>query len=594
MQYYDYNPKLRVQDELFTPLHGVCLDGGLFREVLDNAKSFVKRQFDLDRMCYWYDVKAGKTPACEPYNYNILWEGRLKGQTASLFLMAAGNALRWEEDAELRATMDEIVNRIEEAAEADGFIMPIDKSRFARIEYPHYTRIWLTYGLMAAHRAGNRRALPLLRRFQDWFNECPDLPLIKYTSLSFQGVVASPQIYFTEAGRERDMVKGREAYEETWRLGQFIERSPEQAVHKRNQPGLEPHAHGSEIEAYEGYLDLYRYFGTPYLLNAVLGFRDAYHDHWEHVGGGIVMIETFGNGNPLAPGSRYFRKSHDGKPSTYNELCCTAFWVQLHQRLHRLYPDNEGYTFEMEQSLYNVAIANQQGDEDIRYHAYLDERKDKLDFAYHCCAGIGSRLYGSLPEYLFTMKDNTLSVDLFAASTLNWTTPHGTVAVHEETDFPYDGGVALLLSMETDRELTLRLRIPGYAAGDVPVLLNGEELAVGKKGSYLVLHRIWKNGDKITFRIPMALTAHRYGGYDSVAGYTSFTYMYGPILMAVVGEKNAEDVGILLPGEGAALAEALRPAGRPLHFEIGDTGYRLGPYFEINDEHFTCFPFFRG
>lgn len=593
MQYYDYNQKLRIPDKLFTPLYGVRLNGGLLGSVFENGISFVKKNFDVDRMCYWYDEKAGKHPTAEPYQYNTLWEGRLRGQTASLFLMEAGNALRWREDPELRATMDAIVNSIEDAAEADGFILPIDKSQFGRIEYPHYTRIWLTYGLLAAHRAGNRRALPLLRRFQDWFNRCPDLPVIKYTSLAFQGVVASPQIYFTEAGREEDMEIGREAYEETWRLSQFIERGAEEAVAVRRQPGVEPHAHGSEIEAYEGYLDLYRYFGAPYLLNAVLGFRDAYQRSWQHVGGGIVMIETFHEKNPLTPGSRYFRKTHEGKPSTYNELCASAFWLQLHQRLHRLFPENESYVFEIEQSLFNVVVANQNGDREIRYHAYLDREKSHLPFTYHCCAGIGSRIFGSLPEYLFTMKDSTLSVDIFAPSTLTWETPYGTVTVREETCFPYDGKVTLRLESDAPHELTLRIRIPCYAAEEVPVLLNGQTVAIGKPGSYVEIPRIWQSGDTLTFTVPMTLTAHPYEGYDRVAGYRAFSYTYGPLLMAVAGAANDAEVGIALPGDGSSLAAALRPTDRPLHFSVGDTGTTLLPYLEVQEEPFTCFPFFK-
>lgn len=593
MQYYDYNQKLRIPDKLFTPLYGVRLNGGLFGRVFENGISFVKKNFEIDRMCYWYDEKAGKHPTAEPYQHNALWEGRLKGQTASLFLMEAGNALRWREDPELRAAVDEIVDRIEAAAEADGFILPIDQSGFGRIEYPHYTRIWLTYGLLAAHRAGNRRALPLLRRFQDWFNACPDLPVIRYTSLAFQGVVASPQIYFTEAGREEDMKIGRKAYEETWRLAQFIERGSDEAVSVRRQPGVEPHAHGSEIEAYEGYLDLYRYFGAPYLLNAVLGFRDAYQRSWQHVGGGIVMIETFGECNPLRPGSRYFRKTHEGKPSTYNELCASAFWLQLHQRLHRLFPDNESYVFEMEESLYNIAFANQNGDREIRYYAYLDGNKSRSDFLYHCCAGIGSRIFGSLPEYLFTMKDSTLSVDIFASGTLTWETPYGIVTVREETDFPYNGRISLRLESDAPHELTLRIRIPCYAAKEVPILLNGKIVATGKPGSYATIARIFQSGDRLDFEIPMALTAHPYDGYDRVQGYSSFSYTYGPLLMAVVGERNSEEVGIALPGDNDSFSGSLRPTGSPLHFAVGDTGYILMPYFEVQEENFTCFPFFK-
>ena len=218
-QYDDYNAKLAVPDQLFTPLHGVKLTGGLFREVFDNNVKFIQR-LEMDRMRYWFDVKQGKPTTAEPYPGHF--EENLKGQTASQYLMGAGNALRWEEIPELREGVNEIMAFLEENAEDDGFLMPIDKRRFAYREYPHYVRIWLTYGLIAAARGGHPKAFTLLRRWQDWFNQCPDLPVIKYLELAFQGVVASPSVYMTPVGRKEDMEICRQYYEETWRLAQFI------------------------------------------------------------------------------------------------------------------------------------------------------------------------------------------------------------------------------------------------------------------------------------------------------------------------------------------------------------------------------------
>ena len=588
-QYEDYNRKLAVPDRLFTPLHGVRLTGGLFRRVFDNNVLFLQR-LEMGRMRYWFDVKLGKKTSAEPYSGHF--EDNLKGQTASQYLMGAGNALRWEEIPELRQGLEEILGFLEESQENDGFLMPIDKMNFAYREYPHYVRIWLTYGLIAAARAGDPRALPLLRRWQDWFNRCPDLPVIKYLELAFQGVVASPAVYLTEAGRREDVDISRRYYEEPWRLAQFIGKE-EDAVHVRRQHGREPHTHGSEIEAFEGYLDMYRTYGAPYLLNAVLNFREMYRDHWQHVGGGIVMIETLNNGNPLAPDSNYFLLEHSGKASTYNELCCTSFWLHLHQRLHRLFPDVEEYVFEMEQSLYNVAIANQNGSVDIRYCAYLDEQKQLPVRINHCCAGVGTRIFGSLPEYLFTLNRDTLSCDIYAAAQLEWETETQTVSVTEETDFPLDGAVSVRFDMGNSQEFTLRIRIPRYVTHPVPVLVNGTKAATGEPGSYLVLKRKWQPGDAVCFRLDLAWKAHLYHGVDETPGYDRYAYTFGPLLMAVTGERNHGE-GIVLSGRGEDLPSGLLPEGDPLRWAVkGDKERRVLPYYMIQKEKFTVFPMFR-
>lgn len=588
MQYYDYNDKVKVKDKLFTPTHGVKLTGGLFRRVFDNNREFTKTQLDIERTRYWFDKKRGIEPKVERYPGHF--EDNLKGQTASQYLMCAGNVLRWEEDEELRRGMNEVLDFIEDTAEPDGFLMPIDEEMFAIREYPHYVRIWLTYGLIAAAKAGEKRALVMLRRWQDWFNSCPDLPVIKYLELAFQGVVASPSVYLTEIGKPEDIEIGRKYYEETWRLAQFIAREPG-AVHVRKQHGHEPHPHGSELEGFEGYLDLYRCTGAPYFLNAVRGCIELYRRDWQHVGGGIVMIESFpGQGNRLAPGCNYFYKTWEGKRCNYNELCCSSFWLHLHQRMHRLFPDEESHVFEIEQSLYNVAIANQNGSVDIRYCAYLDEQKQPPVRPNHCCSGVGTRIFGSLPEYLFSLTPDTLSVDLFGDCELNWETKRGIVKVTETTDFPYNGKVNLKLGMEVSQYLTIRIRIPCWADGEVPIKLNGEEIAVGKPGSFAVIARDYSDGDEFEFEFRYPVKPHLYHGIENVEGFDRYSYTVGPILMAVVSERNHE-WGVVLPGKGEELAERLTETS-PLHYDIAGTDKKLVPYFELVDEKFTCFPMF--
>jgi DUF1680 family protein len=578
-QYYDYNHKLKVKNKLFAPLYGVDLGDGLFKQVFDNNRTFLKR-LDMDRMRYWFDRKAGRPTQVEPYRGHF--EDNLKGQTAYEFLMGAGNALRFAEDGELRKRLDAIVDYIADGADGNGFCMPVDEADFAVREYPHYVRIWLTYGLIAAWRGGNIKAKEILRAWQDWFNQCVDLPVIKYLELAFQGVVASPTVYLTDIGKPEDMDVTREHYEETWRLAQFM-RMEKEAVYIRNQPGKEPHAHGTELEAMEGYLDLYRYTGANYYLKAVLGAWELYHRDWQHLGGGIVMCEfekTAGPGCNILDNKKY-----------YNELCCTSFWLYLNQRLHFMFPDEEKYVLEMEQSIYNIAVANQQGDESIRYFAYLDKQKQEGGLN-HCCCGVGTRIFGSLPEYLFTVSEDMVSLDIFARAALRWQRGGDTVNIEVDTDFPFDNAVKLTVGIgplvnPKLHGFNLRIRVPSYAQGPMSVLVNGEAAAVGEPGGYVTLTRIWKDGDTVTFAPKLGLTRSKYTGVGEVEGYDRYGYMYGPVLMALCGEPNHE-CGILLPEDCRDLS-ALKP-GEGLEVAIPGGNYRLRPYFAVQSETFTCFP----
>ncbi|MCL2880420.1 MAG: glycoside hydrolase family 127 protein, partial [Treponema sp.] len=378
-QIVNNNSKNKIPDRIFSPLGGITLNDGLFSRVFNYNRKFLQK-IDLDAALYWFRKRAGKNAPGQPYRGHF--EDNIKGQTAGLILMGAGNALRWVHDLDLEKLVNTIIDEIDDCSEDDGYLMAVPKEQFGTLEYPHYVRIWLTYGLYAAALGGNLKAMDMLRKWQDWFNSCDDLPIIKYLSLSFQGVVASPFVYNTPVGKKEDIDTTIKYYEEDWRLGQFIMREKD-SIGTRRQPGIEPHPHGTELEALEGYLDLYRATGKHYYLRAVLNAYEMYKHDWQHVGGGIVMCEFL----DAYPGCNWL-----SPPKPYNELCCTSFWILLNQRLHRLFPDKEEYVMEIEKSLYNVAIANQEEDKGIRYFAWIDKHKSDSGLV-HCCCGVGTRLY---------------------------------------------------------------------------------------------------------------------------------------------------------------------------------------------------------
>ena len=175
MQYTPCNNQA-IPDKVNLAYGGVKLTGGRLKTLFDNNISFLKR-FDLDRMLYWFRVKAGKPAPGVPYGQGLnVFEGELHGQTAGMFLMGAGTTLMWQEDAKLREMMNAIVDEIEDCAEEDGYFMAIEKEKFNDKEYPNYVRAWMNFGLLAAAAAGNEKAYGLVRGMGDWFNQCDCLP----------------------------------------------------------------------------------------------------------------------------------------------------------------------------------------------------------------------------------------------------------------------------------------------------------------------------------------------------------------------------------------------------------------------------------
>jgi DUF1680 family protein len=86
-----------------------------------------------------------------------------------------------------------------------------------------------------------------------------------------------------------------------------------------------------------------------------------------------------------------------------------------------------------------------------------------------------------------------------------------------------------------DAAMKLRVRVPAWAAKDMPIAVNGRRAVSGKCGTYAVLDRFWSNEDTITFTLPMDFRVTRYIGADQIAGHERYGIEYGPILLAAVG-----------------------------------------------------------
>ena len=416
-----------------------------------------------------------------------------------------------------------------------------------------------------------------MRGMQNWFNCCDERVIAKDLMLGFQGVIANTTVYLTEVGLAEDLQTVVDYYQENWWLAQFI-RGDDGAVHRRPTP------HGTELEAITAYMDMYLATGKPLYLNAVNAAYRMFQEKWQHTGGGIVAIEN----TSIAPGCLWLDPIHK-----YNELCCTAHWIYLNQRYHRLYPDEERYVGEIEKSLYNIVIANQVDQEHIRYHAFIDIQKDgDRSTPVSCCAGLGTRVLGSLPEFVFSLAGDGLYVDLYADAEIEWIQAGQPARVVMHSDQPGGGAVSIAVHPHSPLAFTLHLRIPAWTGIEIPIRLNGEQVGIGSPGAYFALSRTWQEGDCLTFHLSMPLRASRYHGEDALPGFDRYAIEYGPLLLGWVGPLDFMGRYARIQQDPSQVEDWLIPVpGRPGHFTVaGRPGCEYMPYHEIQDQVFTCYP----
>ena len=566
----------RVPYAVEAPITGVTLQGGVFEETMRRNIRYLLDSFTLDDLLLQFRERAGKPTPASDRKPDKFWEEDLAGSNAGRFLMGAGNTLRWIDDPELRARFQGVMDGIYEYREPDGYVMAYPKDSIFHSERGAYTRAWLTHGLIEAGYAGDKRAFDMLRSNYEWFNQCQYLPeLLRGAVQGGQGMIANTRLYFTPAGSPADMqVIQRYFLEDRWL--EALVNYPEDQIWQ--YPYDRPHCY--LLTNLEAYLDLSRATGDKRWHDGVKAAWEMYNKHWEQHGGSISIIEY----NYDQPDSNSLKKE-------LGELCGSAFWSYLSQRFQLMHPDEERYAAEIEKSIYNVAMANQQGAQGLRYHTILVGSKEEGTRKNTCCEGQGTRLIGSIPEHIYSIAPDGLYLHLFEPSTIEWKHSRETMRLKMETKFPLHTETKLTVTVERPHAMKLRVRVPSWAGSEMHVTVNGEKKASGKPGSYLVLDRTWESGDIVEFTLPAEFTVSEYKGEDQIRGRKRYALLYGPILYAAVGDRQAI---LHLQGDSApnAIVKQLTPIpNKSMHFSVaGNPGITYMPYWQVEHEEFTCFP----
>ena len=573
-----------VANVVETPVTGVRLGEGLFRKVMENNIAYLMNSFSLDELVYDFRLKAGMPLPPRSGRHSYFWTAQLPGSSAGRFLMGAGGTLRWMDNAPLKARLDSIIDVIDLCKEPDGYLMAYPKRAIFDFENGAYVRSWVSHGLIEAGYAGNPKAFPLLRGFYDWFEQSPYLPEMLFRpGQGVQGAIPLTRTYFSPVGKPQEIMVMQRYFQQNYWMEWLAERNTD-AIWK--YPYDRPHNY--LVTAIEPYMDLYRATGDEKYLEAVKGFWDLFHDNWEHIGGSLAINEGY---FPYPPKSLFLT-------ARTGELCGNAFWIKLNQRFHNIWPYEEKYNAEIEKSLYNVVIPNQVADKGIAYFAKMHGHKmgyaEGDEIATNtCCEGQGTRIYGSLPEYIYSLAPDGVLINLFASSTLNHEVDGHPFTLNMHTDFPYDKAVSATIGCSQPTRFSLKIRVPGWASGKMKVKVNGKSAYYGKPGTYIDVCRTWKDGDKVEFVLPATFRTTKYVGMEKGFEEGHYALEYGPLLMAAVCIKEGSE--LVVPCDVHEVVSRLKPiAGKSLHFTLDGCDYlEFMPYYEVEGQSFSNFPEYR-
>jgi len=446
------------------------------------------------------------------------------GEHAGKWLYAATRGAVRTGDAELLARVRRVADHLVGLQGPDGYLGNYaPERRFMRRQPPKpvtwdgapaertwdiWTHSYLVLGLLELHReVGEERYLESARRIGDlcWRTLSEDgidiTDLGNHFGLSAT-VLIDPAVelhFATHDQRYLDLALLVVAQ---------AEREPRNALLTAALAGKDP----SEIatgKAYQllwnlvGLAKLHRATGDDRFLTAVRNLWSAVRAHHLTLGGGPW-------GGVAHRSREVFNPAHVFSPHGYVETCSTMAWVQLNRELLAILGD-AAFAQEIERSAYNDLLGAQAPDgEDWCYYSFPNGRRVHTTY-WRCCKSSGALALEELPALACALTgDGGIAINLLGPFEAELMTPGaGLVRLRQQTEYPFDGAIAITVTPEVSVAFPIDIRIPDWALG-ATLRVNGAALAPDPEPArYARIQREWQAGDVIALELPMRPAIHR-------------------------------------------------------------------------------------
>lgn len=185
------------------------------------------------------------------------------------------------------------------------------------------------------------------------------------------------------------------------------------------------------------------------------------------------------------------------------ETCVTAYLIRVLEKYIRITGEQK-YADIIERAVYNSLFAAQSPDgRHLRYFTPFEGKKQYYDKDIYCCPNNFRRIIAELPEMIYYKWRNGLAVNLYTSSSIEISLSNDIpVIIQQETDYPNSGKVTLYMTIKEPAVFPLRFRIPQWCES-AEVKINNEKLCAAISGSFHIIERKWKNGDRIQLNMPM-------------------------------------------------------------------------------------------
>jgi uncharacterized protein len=456
----------------------------------------------------------------------------------------ASYALHAHHDPDTEAYLDRLIELIDGAQEADGYLYTartVDPSavqadqegseRWSNLRVSHelYNVGHLYDAAVAHHQAtGKRTLLDVALRSADLIDAVfgpsrrRDVPghqqiemgLVKlYRVTGIERYLALAKFFLDERGRAH----GRSLYHNFDDPGYMQDHLPVTAQRS---------AVGHAVRA------MYLYCGMADV--AALTGDEAYVRALDVLWDDVVRRKTYLTGGVGARhrGEAFGEAYELPNQTAYAETCAAIGSVMWNHRMFLLHGDAK-YLDVLERTLYNGLVAGVALDGTTFFYANPLASDGAWNFNHgegctrspwfecSCCPTNVVRFLASLPGYVYAATENELYVNLYVAGAGSVEVAGLRVGVDQRTRYPWSGAVELTLAPERAARFTLAVRIPGWVsaaplpgdlyaylsspgAGEVTLRVNGRPVSIDVRQGFARVDRTWQRGDVVELDLPMS------------------------------------------------------------------------------------------
>ncbi len=443
-------------------------------------------------------------------------------------LEGASYSLALFPDDALEAKLDEIIEKIANAQEENGYLntyytLEEPDKRWSDLKVKHelYCAGHLIEAGIAHYQATDKRTLlDVAIKFADLIDEkfgldkrrdVPgheelELALIKLYHLTGEKRYLDLSQFFIE---ERGHAHDRELYGNSLQDHAPI----------REQDQVFGHAVRA-MYLFSGVADVASITGDPGYLVAMSNIWNDLVSHKMYVTGGIGVS---GHGEGFAGGYDLPNEN------SYAETCASIALAFFNHRMNLIHADSR-YADVFERVLYNGLLSGVSMDGDKFFYrnplasdgpeSFQTSGGKQGDSEYHrqhwfncaCCPTNVVRFIPKIGEYIYAYQPDGIYINQYIASQTMIPLSSTEVEVTIKSQYPWEGNIQIHLTPKTAAKFDLNLRIPSWC-NKPSIRVNGEKIEYRLHAGYVRLDREWNKNEIITLNLPMEIKriqAHPY------------------------------------------------------------------------------------